>query len=142
VIEHLARPERLFDHALRYLDPSGWMIVTTPNIYSLRVRMRFLIEGEMLWFDKYANDYHIHPVLLGALKRVVLEPRGLTVVDIRTYPEDGVSRVGRRWFARLVDRILAMVLPNGMRGDARFLLIRRKEVTEVENVPSTSRDRR
>jgi 2-polyprenyl-3-methyl-5-hydroxy-6-metoxy-1,4-benzoquinol methylase len=139
VIEHLARPERLFDHALRYLGPNGWMIVTTPNIYSLRVRMRFFVEGEMLWFDKYANDHHIHPVLLRALKRVVLEPRALSIVEIRTYPETGANPLGRRWFARLLNRILARILPNALPGDALCLFIRREKASETQMARNTSR---
>jgi 2-polyprenyl-3-methyl-5-hydroxy-6-metoxy-1,4-benzoquinol methylase len=141
VIEHLARPERLFDHALRYLDTNGWMIVTTPNIYSLRVRMRFLLDAEMLWFDKFANDHHIHPVLLGALKRVVLDPRNLTVISVRTYPENGANPIGRRRFSRLIDWLLALLLPNSLQGDALCLLIRRSEIGESASVRSTSRER-
>ena len=141
VIEHLARPERLFDHALRYLDKTGWMLITTPNIYSIRVRMRFLLEGEMLWFDKYANDHHLHPVLLGPLNRVVLEPRDLAIVEIRTYPENGASPDGRRWSARLFDRIIATVLPNDLRGDALCLLVRRRTVNDFETARENRRHR-
>jgi 2-polyprenyl-3-methyl-5-hydroxy-6-metoxy-1,4-benzoquinol methylase len=126
VIEHLARPDRLFDHALKYLSRDGAMLVTTPNVYSLRTRMRFLIDGELLCFDKYANDHHVHPVLLGPLTRTILAPRGLVIRELWTYPENRPIAEGRRWFATLAERVLSVVLRAGLPGDALCLLIARK----------------
>jgi len=46
VFEHMANPEAIFAFASQHLGPGGWLVVTTPNIYSVRVRMRFLLSGK------------------------------------------------------------------------------------------------
>jgi 2-polyprenyl-3-methyl-5-hydroxy-6-metoxy-1,4-benzoquinol methylase len=38
IIEHVADPERLVRLAHDALKPGGWMLITSPNIYSLRPR--------------------------------------------------------------------------------------------------------
>lgn len=43
VIEPVANPEKIISIAARCLSPGGWLLITTPNIYSVRIRMRFLI---------------------------------------------------------------------------------------------------
>lgn len=34
VVEHLENPARLFFHAQKYLSPTGYFLMTTPNIHS------------------------------------------------------------------------------------------------------------
>jgi hypothetical protein len=47
VIEHVANPERIVEVGARCLAPRGWLMITTPNIYSIRARMRFLATGNL-----------------------------------------------------------------------------------------------
>ncbi|MHB8540623.1 MAG: class I SAM-dependent methyltransferase [Candidatus Acidiferrales bacterium] len=44
-VEHLENPFAFLREAHRLLRPSGWLVVTTPNIISLRSRMRFFASG-------------------------------------------------------------------------------------------------
>ena len=45
VAEHLANPDRLFAEAARVLKPGGLFAISTPNIVSLKSRIRFLACG-------------------------------------------------------------------------------------------------
>src|SRR5258708_5981150 len=54
VFEHMANPEAIFAFASQHLEAGGWLIVTTPNIYSVRVRMRFLLSANLTLFPHNA----------------------------------------------------------------------------------------
>lgn len=45
VVEHLVNPDRLFAEAARVLKPGGIFAISTPNILSLKSRLRFLACG-------------------------------------------------------------------------------------------------
>lgn len=45
VMEHLTNPERLFTECARVLKPGGLFAMSTPNIMSLKSRLRFLACG-------------------------------------------------------------------------------------------------
>ncbi|MBF0504537.1 MAG: class I SAM-dependent methyltransferase [Candidatus Omnitrophica bacterium] len=45
VIEHLRNPYQVLQELGRILKPGGKMVLSTPNILSLKSRMRFLFEG-------------------------------------------------------------------------------------------------
>ncbi|MCS6815616.1 MAG: class I SAM-dependent methyltransferase, partial [Cyanobacteria bacterium] len=121
VIEHLENPGRLFYHASRYLDPHGYLLITTPNIHSVGCRLRFLLTGQLKSFDAKGDPTHIYPVLLTALNRVL--PRyGLKIVKKWGYPARGslVSRPS----TLLLSTIAEWFLPNSDPGDTLCLLIR------------------
>src|SRR5271155_2750697 len=61
VIEHVANPERIVEVAARCLAPRGWLMITTPNIYSIRARTRFLLTGSLGFFERQAAPDHISP---------------------------------------------------------------------------------
>ena len=124
VFEHLAKPESLFAFASQHLEPGGHLVVTTPNIYSLRVRMRFLLSGELTWFERVANPEHVHPLIIEAVKRRILPKYDLVLDKMLTYPEHGSD--GTRWFARLAERALSLTLPNDLPGDSLCLFLRKQ----------------
>jgi hypothetical protein len=124
VFEHMANPEAIFTFAAQHLGVGGWLIVTTPNIYSVRVRMRFLISGKLTWFEHSAEPEHIHPLVLDSVKRQILPGCGLAIERTLTYPEHGSD--GSRWFARLAERGLSLVLPNDLPGDSLCLFLRKQ----------------
>ena len=123
VFEHMAKPEAIFRFASQHLGAGGWLIVTTPNIYSVRVRLRFLLSGKLTWFEHNAEPEHIHPLVFDAVKRQILPEHGFAIDRILTYPEHGSD--GSRWFARLAERTLSLILPNDLRGDTLCLFLRK-----------------
>ena len=123
VFEHMANPQAIFAFASKHLGAGGWLVVTTPNIYSARVRLRFLLSGKLTWFEHNAEPEHIHPLVLDAVKRQILPGYSLGVDRVLTYPEHGSD--GTRWFLRLAERALSLVVPNDLPGDSLCLFLRK-----------------
>ncbi len=121
VFEHMANPEAIFAFAAQHLEAGGRLIVTTPNIYSIRVRLRFLLSGKLTWFEHNAEPEHIHPLILDSVKRQILPVYNFAIDRILTYPEYGSD--GSRWFARLADKALSLILPNDLPGDSLCLFL-------------------
>ena len=121
VFEHMANPEAIFAFAAQHLEAGGRLIVTTPNIYSIRVRVRFLLSGKLTWFEHNAEPEHIHPLILDSVKRQILPEFNFAIDRILTYPEYGSD--GSRWFARLADKALSLILPNDLPGDSLCLFL-------------------
>jgi 2-polyprenyl-3-methyl-5-hydroxy-6-metoxy-1,4-benzoquinol methylase len=123
VYEHMATPEAIFSFATQHLEVGGWLIVTTPNIYSIRARLRFLLSSKLTWFEQNAEPEHIHPLIVDSVKRLILPKHDFTLDKALTYPEYGSD--GTRWFARLAERTLSMLLPNDLPGDSLCLFLRK-----------------
>jgi len=139
VIEHVANPQKLVERALRALAPGGWLLITSPNIYSLRARMRFLLSTGVPFFERSAHSTpveldHIHPVLLEAYQRKIFTPLELSLVRVWTYPEGGSH--GSRWFARLAARTMRLVLSDDLPGDSLCLLLRKPEKRANQDILS------
>ena len=124
IVEHVANPEGLIALAASHLEPDGWLIVTTPNIYSLRWRTRFFLTGKQHGFDINNDPEHIHPMMLYAAQRVIFARQNLELARVLTYPETGGD--GTRWFARLAERGLSLILPNELPGDSLCLFLRKR----------------
>jgi SAM-dependent methyltransferase len=126
VIEHVANPKHLVELAVGALAPDGWLLITSPNIYSLRARVKFLMRSGMPYFEKAANAVsmnpdHIHPFLLEAYERKIFAPLNLSIDRVWTYPV--VGSPGSRWSARLAARALRFVLSDNLSGDSLCLLL-------------------
>jgi hypothetical protein len=50
--EHVQNPYRLLELAAEALEPGGWLLITSPNIYSLQVRLRFLMQVSLPHFER------------------------------------------------------------------------------------------
>lgn len=123
IIEHVANPEALIEVATRHLSPNGWLVITTPNIYSLRARVRFLLTSKLFSFEQNYDPEHIHPMVLDAFKRVILRKYPLTLERVLTYPPHGSD--GSRWFARAAERALSLAFSNDLAGDILCLMLRK-----------------
>lgn len=128
IIEHLANPERLIRLAAQALAPRGWLLITTPNIYSLRARMRFLLNARLPGFEQQAprvpfEPDHIHPFVLAAYKRKIIDRLDLCVVRTWTHPENRGG--GSRAFAGIAAKALRLLLPDDLPGDTLCLLLRK-----------------
>lgn len=94
VIEHLSNPGQLVRYSNSLLVNGGWLLITSPNIYSLRSRLRFLFSGHLPAFEKVLPRIpieidHLHPVVVEAYKRKIFEPLDLRLERIWTFPEKG-----------------------------------------------------
>ena len=70
VLEHMEGHDRFFAEAARVLKPEGALVFTTPNILSLKSRVRFLLTGffysfgPLTPFDRDPVNQHISPLTL------------------------------------------------------------------------------
>ena len=62
-IEHMHNPLQLIEETYRVLKKGGYLILTTPNAVNVRSRVKFLMRGELFWFDDGATRTfgHISP---------------------------------------------------------------------------------
>jgi SAM-dependent methyltransferase len=123
VVEHVQNPTNLLRFASSCLAPGGWLIVTTPNIYSLRARSWFLFHSHLMYFDQDCNSEHLHPFALGAMTRVVLGPLGFQIVRQVTFPER--ARASNLLLRRMMLKMLSLALHDTLPGDSLCLFIRK-----------------
>lgn len=123
IVEHVANPEALIALAATNLARGGWLVITTPNVYALRWRARFLATAKLDNFDVPINPEHIHPWLVHANSRVILPRYGFEVVELVSYPETG--GVATRWFGRIIEKALSLVFPNELPGDTLCLFLKK-----------------
>jgi 2-polyprenyl-3-methyl-5-hydroxy-6-metoxy-1,4-benzoquinol methylase len=123
VIEHLENPGHLWRLVGRHLTQDGQFLLTTPNIRSLNSRLRFLLTGELPFFDSKSDPTHLQPVYLDAAVRI-MSRYGLRVEETWTYPALG-SRVFRKGITRLT-RLLGSVVADREPGDNLCVVVRRQ----------------
>jgi len=121
VIEHIENVGRLLGLVESHLKDDGVFLLTTPNIHSLQSRLRFLLKGELQFFDEKADRTHIQPFVFTGLRRM-LSRHGLRVRNSWSFPERGGGIASRRSL-RLVTRMLGRIVPNPLPGDILCLLI-------------------
>ena len=95
VIEHVANPSRLIASLAATLKPGGLLVLSTPNILSLKSRLRFLTEGSWAYFresllERAALDepdakehLHIAPLRIQEIE-FFLSQAGLQVETLET----------------------------------------------------------
>lgn len=98
VIEHLEAPWSALRRAARLLAPGGRIVVTTPNLSTLRNRLELAARGTLTSF-RPGYDPHISPALPHVIERILgeegltLDPLGFAAADIislskgRVWPE-------------------------------------------------------
>ncbi len=102
-IEHLENPHQLIKEFSRVLRADGSLLVTTPNVMTIKSRLRFLFYSYLDFFryvgpvpsserhqvDEYDHQ-HINPVFYPELK-FILEKNGFRILHIDT------NRKVRKW---------------------------------------------
>jgi 2-polyprenyl-3-methyl-5-hydroxy-6-metoxy-1,4-benzoquinol methylase len=107
-IEHLEAPWSALRSAARLLAPGGWIVVSTPNLKTLRNRLELALRGGL---TSFRSDYepHISPALPHVTSRILRE-EGLDVQPPRYAGADVISLSrGRVWPERLRLRYPALM---------------------------------
>jgi 2-polyprenyl-3-methyl-5-hydroxy-6-metoxy-1,4-benzoquinol methylase len=99
-IEHVDAPWALLRHAARLVRPGGIIVVTTPNIATLRHRLELPIRGELTSFRPHEIQ-HLTPALPHVTESVLAQ-EGLSNVP-RTYAGRDIVPFtgGRVWPTRV-----------------------------------------
>jgi 2-polyprenyl-3-methyl-5-hydroxy-6-metoxy-1,4-benzoquinol methylase len=94
VIEHLEAPWSTLREAARLVAPGGWIVVSTPNLATLRCRIELAVRGRLTPF-RPENLPHISPALPHVTRRV-LEEEGLRCEPERWAGVDVIPLTGGR----------------------------------------------
>jgi 2-polyprenyl-3-methyl-5-hydroxy-6-metoxy-1,4-benzoquinol methylase len=95
VLEHLEAPWTVLRAAARRVSPGGRLVVTTPNVATLRHRVELMVRGELTAF-RHDNLPHMTPGLPHVIERVLADEGFRTArsyAGIDVVPLSG----GRRW---------------------------------------------
>jgi 2-polyprenyl-3-methyl-5-hydroxy-6-metoxy-1,4-benzoquinol methylase len=95
VLEHLESPWTTLRAAARLVRPGGRLVVTTPNIGSLRHRIELPIRGQLTSF-RPDNLAHLTPVLPHTVRHL-LRAEGLAVSSAYVGADLLPAGRGRRW---------------------------------------------
>lgn len=123
VIEHIENVGRLLDSIKSTLAPDGVAIVTTPNIESLRARIRALVSGKIPSFDDKSDQTHLMPILCESLKKM-LDRRTLQIDSVLQYPAERSRTLMFSRSVNLLSRLFSLALPDVLHGDNSIYLIR------------------
>ena len=84
IIEHLDNPRHFLRAIHTLLHPAGYLIVSTPNVANLEGRLKFLLQGELRYFDEaqYHYNHHISPIT-DTQMRLLLTEIGFEIVEAR-----------------------------------------------------------
>lgn len=95
-IEHLENPHHLISEFARVLKSMGYLIVSLPNVMTIKSRLRFLIYSYLDYFRYFGpvpsierhqikeyDHQHINPIFYGELK-FILEKYGFKIEKVNT----------------------------------------------------------
>jgi 2-polyprenyl-3-methyl-5-hydroxy-6-metoxy-1,4-benzoquinol methylase len=121
VIEHLEAPWSALRAAAGLVAAGGWIVVTTPNLATLRHRLELAARGALTSF-RSDNEPHISPALPHVTRRILAE-EGITPQPPRFAGADVISLAGGRlWPSAVRARFPALtsvsVIMSGRREDA------------------------
>jgi 2-polyprenyl-3-methyl-5-hydroxy-6-metoxy-1,4-benzoquinol methylase len=102
-IEHLEAPWSALRAAARLVAPGGRIVVSTPNLATLRTRLELAVRGNLTSF-RPGYQPHLTPALPHVTSRILAE-ENLTVEDPRFAGADVISLAkGRVWPERVRQR--------------------------------------
>ena len=93
ILEHLHNPRHFIRNCLQLLRPSGFLLISSPNTESWLSRIRFLRDGNFLWFEE--SDYelygHLTPIFSWQVKQMCGE-LGAELVRVTNTHNNYLSR--------------------------------------------------
>lgn len=126
VIEHVENIGLLLDAIRGALLPGGFAIITTPNIESLRARVRALVSGRVPQFDEKGDLTHLMPVLRASLEKM-LRKRQMCIIQSLQYPQ---ARHQTRMFSapvRILTWFLSLFIRDPLYGDTAIYLLKHQD---------------
>lgn len=140
LIEHLERdPMHMLEEIHRVLKPGGFLVLTTPNVTSLRATAAMLRGSHPAHYNVYpdpraersAGDRHHREYTPGEVQRL-LQDAGFVVERVETGPYSHGGPLHNDW----VEALLAHhKLPAGLRGDCIFA-VGKKDSLPRNRLPS------
>ena len=119
-VEHIENPFHLVREAHRVLRTGGCLVITTPNVLSLRSRWQYLLYGAANTFDYMAGTpWHINPVSYIEL-RFILEREGFRLTRVAT---DAMTK-RRSWWHRVLKLVVRTRGKSWVRGNRTAAKVR------------------
>ena len=88
IIEHLENPREAIRKISEVLKPGGKLVLTTPNLESIRSIISFIFRGNFVDFLDSSYPAHITPIVKMDLERILSETAFLNITS--QYSEKGV----------------------------------------------------
>ena len=126
IIEHLDSPRHFLRQLWKLLDDRGLLVLSTPNVGDLRGRMKFLLRGELRYFDEgqYRYNHHVSPIT-DTMMRLMLAEVGYEIVEQRTVGSFA-GPIGRR-ASKALSAMLRPLLGRRLDGEVNLYLARQCE---------------
>ena len=112
VIEHLENPINFLRECSKILNDGGYLILSTPNIHSLKSRSKLFLYGDLAFFEKenYSSKFgHTYPLPLEFFKNTG-RSTDLEFVDYTTTQVPFLLRVEYRPLKHLFISLLSIIL--------------------------------
>lgn len=113
-IEHIENPHHLVRESARVLKKNGFLIITTPNVMTIKSRLRFLfcsyldyfryfgpVRGESRHVIEEYDHQHINPVFYGEMRHI-LSKYGFSVEKIEA------NKTVRKW--KLIHPLIKLII--------------------------------
>ena len=97
VIEHLENPRHLLRQLSSITSKQGYIIITTPNPYSLLSILSFYLKGHHSSFGPKNYPAHITPVTPYQIKNMTEELSNLSLEEIIYIPNGRIPGSSKRW---------------------------------------------
>jgi len=116
VIEHIENLGNFVRNVSIKIGSKGVFIVTTPNVASLRARLRYLITGRLPHFDERGDPTHLVPIYPPAFQRI-LRRYNLKISRVWSFPNSRVRGVTSSSALIKLSWLLGWLLPDNLPGD-------------------------
>ncbi len=126
-IEHVENPFHVMREAHRVLRAGGHLVLTTPNVLSLRSRWQYLLYGAPNTFDYMAGSpWHINPVSYIELRHI-MERTGFVIRHVET----NAMTKAQSWWHRLLKHLVRTRGRSWVRGNPKAEAVRKVLLSET-----------